>query len=52
MRRGRPFGGLPGFLMIVIGVLILLAMLLPASFWWFIIGVALIACGFYCVNKR
>ena len=52
MRRGRPLGALIGFLMIVLGVLILFTMLLPAGFWWFMFGVALIACGFCCANRR
>ena len=41
-----------GFALIVFGVLILFAMLLPAGFWWFIFGVALIAGGFCCANRR
>ena len=52
MRRGKPFGGLIGFLMIVVGVLIILAMMLPAGFWWFIFGAALIVCGFCCANRH
>ena len=52
MRRWRPFGGLICFLMIVLGVLIMFALLLPAGFWWFLFGVALIACGFCCANRR
>lgn len=52
MRNRRPFHGLLGFLLIVLGVLIILAMMLPAGFWWFLIGVALIACGFCCANRR
>ncbi len=52
MRRGWPFGVLIGFLMIVLGVLILFAMLLPAGFWWFLFGVALIAGGYCCANRR
>lgn len=52
MRRWRPAGAVLGFLMIVLGVLIVFAMLLPAGFWWFLLGVALIACGFCCVNRR
>jgi len=52
MRGWRSFGGLIGFLMIVLGVLILFAMLLPAGFWWFLFGVALIAGGYCCANRR
>ena len=52
MRRWRPLGAAIGFVMIVLGVLILFAMLLPAGFWWFMFGVALIASGFCCANRR
>lgn len=52
MRRGRPFGGAVGFILIVIGVVIVLAMVLPPGFWWFIFGMALIAAGFCCANRR
>ena len=52
MRGWRPLGAMIGFLMIVVGVLILFAMLLPAGFWWFLIGVSLIVSGFCCANRR
>ena len=52
MRKWRPLGAAIGFVMIVLGVLILFAMLLPAGFWWFMFGVALIASGFCCANRR
>ncbi len=52
MRGWRSFGGLIGFLMIVLGVLIVFAMLLPAGFWWFIFGISLIVAGFCCANRR
>lgn len=52
MRRRRPFEGLFCFLLIVLGVLILFALLLPAGFWWFILGIALIVSGFYCACRR
>lgn len=52
MRRWRPFGGLICFLLIVLGVLILFALLLPPGFWWFVLGVSLIAGGFCCINRR
>ncbi len=52
MRGGRPLGGLICFLMIVLGVLIVFAMLLPVGFWWFLLGISLIVCGFHCANRR
>lgn len=52
MRRRGPLCGLIGCLMIVLGVFIVFAMVLPPGFWWFIIGVALIAVGFCCANRR
>ena len=51
MHRWPPFGGLACFLMIVLGVLIVFALVLPAGFWWFFLGVALIAGGFCCANR-
>ena len=52
MRKWRPLGAAIGFVMIVLGVLILFAMLLPDGFWWFMFGVALIASGFCCASRR
>lgn len=52
MRRGWPAWALIGFMMIVLGVMIVFALLLPAEFWWFIFGVALIVSGFCCANRR
>ena len=52
MHRWPPFCGLACFLMIVLGVLIVFALVLPAGFWWFLFGVALIACGFCCARRR
>lgn len=43
-RRGRSVCAL-GIVSIVVGVLIILAMVLPSGFWWFILGAALIAVG-------
>lgn len=42
MRRGR---GLPGMVIAGVGAMIILSMLLPAGFWWFALGVALIVVG-------
>jgi hypothetical protein len=52
MRGWRSIGGLIGFLMIVLGVLIVFAMLLPAGFWWFLFGVSLSAGGYCWANRR
>jgi uncharacterized membrane protein HdeD (DUF308 family) len=52
MRRRGPIGGLIGFLLIVLGVLILFALVLPPGFWWFLIGMALICAGFFCACRR
>ena len=38
--------------MIVLGVLIVFALVLPPGFWWFLFGAALISCGFGCMNRR
>ncbi len=40
-RRFKP----AGLILAAIGVLIILAMILPAVFWWFALGIALIAAG-------
>ena len=52
MRRWGPFHGFFAFMLIVIGVLILFAMLLPPGFWWFLIGLALIIAGFCYASRR
>ena len=52
MRRWRPAGAVLGFLMLVLGVLIVFALLLPAGFWWFLLGDVLLACGFCGANRR
>jgi len=52
LRRRGFCGRLAAFLCIVVGVVILFAMVLPAGFWWFLLGVALIVAGFYCANRR
>lgn len=42
MRRGRR---LPGLIIAGIGVMIIMAMLLPTAFWWFLLGSGMIAVG-------
>lgn len=48
-RRGNS-GCILGVASIVIGVLIILAMLLPSGFWWLVLGAALIVIGL-CLLK-
>jgi len=48
MRRGRKTGNPLGGLMIAAGVLILMSLVLPEGFWWFLLGMGLICCGFWC----
>ena len=45
MRRGRC--GLLGFAAVGIGVLILLALVLPSEFWWFFLAAGLIGAGIW-----
>ena len=52
MRGQRPFGVLLGLAMIGLGVLILLAMLLPAGVWWFLLALGLLGGGFGCCRRR
>lgn len=52
MRRWRPFGGLLCFLLILLGVLIMFVLFLPPGFWWFMLGVSLIAGGYCCSRRR
>lgn len=44
-RRGRQWG--IGRLCIIAGTLILLAMILPEQFWWFVLGISLISLGIW-----
>lgn len=45
--RGKGSGGLGGLsiLLIVFGVMIILALVLPSGFWWLMLGVVLILLG-------
>jgi len=52
MRGRRSFGALVGLAMIGLGVLILLAMVLPAGFWWVVFGLGLIGGGWGCCRRR
>ena len=44
--NGRAFG----WIMIAIGVIIILAMILPAGFWWFALAAALIGVGIWIMR--
>ncbi len=46
MRRGRPVQNVIGIVMVLLGVFILLAMILPSGFWWIILAIGLIILGF------
>lgn len=39
-----------GIFCIAAGILIILGMVLPAGFWWFVLGVILIAAGIWCIR--
>lgn len=47
MRRGSCRKSRPGTIVIGAGVLIIMALILPAGFWWFALGVSLIALGIH-----
>jgi len=48
-RRPNPSAG---FCVCGIGIIIILAMILPATFWWFALGIALTAGGIIIIIKR
>lgn len=50
MYKWRRIRCILGVLCIVIGILIILSMVLPSGFWWFGLGIALIAAGVWCVR--
>ena len=47
MRRNQRSGQLWGRISIVAGLLVLLSRILPAGFWWIMLGVSLISVGLY-----
>ena len=51
MRKKNPILKLIGILMISVGALLLFARVLPPGFWWFCVGVSLIAGGI-CLLKK
>ena len=50
-RRRRKRGPSIGWLVILAGVLIILAMILPPGFWWFALAIALIAAGIWLLRN-
>lgn len=49
-RRRKPGPNRFGGLVLLLGVIIFLEIILPAKFWWLILGVALIAAGIYIIR--
>lgn len=52
LRGPNPVKKLLGILMLVLGLLILFVRVLPAGFWWFCVGAALVAGGLCLLLKR
>ena len=50
MRRRRRPRLLPGLICVCAGLLIILSMVLPVKFWWFLLGLALIGFGTYLMR--
>lgn len=48
MRRGRSC--LPGFAAIFAGLIIILSLVLPSAFWWFILAMLLIGFGIWYIR--
>jgi hypothetical protein len=42
---------MPGLALIGFGCAIILSMIMPPKFWWFALGVALIAAGLYLMKR-
>ena len=45
MRRRRDKGYGIGKLFVIAGTVVLMAMILPVRFWWFVLGISLISFG-------
>ena len=50
MRRRRRTRLLPGLICVGVGLVIILSMILPVKFWWFVLGMALIGLGLYLMR--
>ncbi|MBQ2895930.1 MAG: hypothetical protein IJE26_04395 [Oscillospiraceae bacterium] len=51
MRKRANGAGVAAWIAITAGLIVLLSMILPPGFWWFMLGVALIALGL-CIRRR
>lgn len=51
MRCRRPLPNTVGVILITLGIIILLALVLPSGFWWFVLGMALIALGIFWTRR-
>lgn len=51
-RGGGPIGRRLGCLTVLVGIFVLLALVLPPGFWWFVLGVVLIYVGFWIIRCR
>lgn len=50
-RRRRRRGPAVGWLVMLAGIVIILALILPAGFWWFALAIALIAGGIWLLRS-
>lgn len=50
MKRGRRPRLYPGLICLTAGLVIILSMILPVKFWWFLLGSALIGIGVYLMR--
>ena len=50
MRR-KHYGSPIGYICIAAGLMIILSLVLPKGFWWFLLGASLVGFGFY-YNSR
>ena len=41
-----------GLILVTAGIIVLMSLILPEGFWWFMLGVALITCGVYICRCR
>ena len=40
-----------GWIIVTVGIIVLLSQILPAGFWWFLLGACLIGVGI-CINRN
>ena len=51
MRRGNRRKTPVGWIIVTVGIIVLLSQILPAGFWWFLLGACLIGVGI-CINRN